>query len=69
MKNSEKFIKDLKNGKYRRHTFSIRERFGWIEDYSIIKEQTELNNYIHFINSRRGEELQNVKVKVYKGDN
>lgn len=69
MKNSEIFIKNLKLGIYRKQVPNTKERFGWIEDYTLIKEKSELNSYIHFINSRRGEELQNVKVKKYRGDN
>ena len=69
MKNSKIFVKNLKLGIYRKPAPNIKERFGWIENYTLIKERSELNSYIHFINSRRFDELQNVKVKTYKGDN
>lgn len=69
MKNSEIFVKNLKLGIYRKPKPNFKERFGWIDNYTLKKEKSELNSYIHFINSRRFEELQNVKVKTYKGDN
>ena len=69
MTNAQKFVKNLELGIYRRPRTSLNERFGHIEDYSLIKEKTELRNYIYFINSRRGEELEEIKVKSYMGDN
>ena len=73
MKNSQKFIKLLESKRglvIRKKYYSNAERFGWIKDYTGLREKTELHNYEKFINSRRAEILlEDAKVKTYCGDN
>jgi len=63
MKNSENFIKLLKNGTIRKQILKNSS-----PDYTKAREEYDLQGYIRFVNSRRMDILMDCEVKPYCGD-
>ncbi|MBR1413438.1 MAG: hypothetical protein IJ574_02060 [Bacilli bacterium] len=66
MKNSEKFIKLLESGKYKKYGVTATERMNAVKDYTAIDEQKDLKNFEKFINSSAYDTIKLVRVRKYK---
>lgn len=73
MNNREKFIQSLQSGKFKNRlkngevTDTERMKYA-IEDYSIYQEKKDLELYRRFINSSAYDEVKEVQVPSYRGD-
>lgn len=72
MNNREKFIKSLELGKFKNGLkngeVTDAERMNAIEDYSIYQEKKDLESYRRFMNSSAYDEIKEVQVPSYYGD-
>lgn len=73
MNNREKFIQSLELGKFKNRLkngeVTDTERMkNAIEDYSIYQEKKDLESYKRFMNSSSYDEIKEVKVPSYCGD-
>lgn len=73
MNNREKFIESLQLGKfengYKKGEVTDTERMkNGIEDYSMCQEEKDLQSYKHFMNSSAYDEIKEVQVPLYCGD-
>ena len=73
MNNREKFIKSLESGNFKNGlkngevTDTERMKYA-IEDYSIYQEKKDLESYRRFMNSSSYDEIKEVQVPSYRGD-
>lgn len=63
MSNAERFIELLENGKIKKHTLP-----NSAPDYSMVREEKELEEYRFFANSFALDEIMKCGVAMYNGD-